>query len=177
MEQGFFKCVAKDLRAFCRNEARLSRLATVVLFFPGFHALVSYRLQRAVIQIPVVGLFLAKVIWYVSCVLTGCDICYHAKISGGVYMPHIVGIVIGNGVTINEGVTVLQGVTLGKKGADDKTGPVISRNAFLGCGAKILGPITVGEGATVGANAVVLTDVPAGAVAVGVPARVLARKA
>jgi len=86
------------------------------------------------------------------------------------------GVVVGEGVVIGGGTRVLQNVTLGGRGSATRNGrskPVIGRNVLVGAGACILGPVTVGDGARVGANAVVIVDIPAGCTAVGVPARLI----
>lgn len=89
----------------------------------------------------------------------------------GVRMPHPVGIVIGDGAIIEDGVTILQNVTIGRRNDADPSNPRIRRNAKLQAGAVIVGPITIGESAIVGANSVVLHDVRDFAIVVGAPAK------
>ncbi|MAT06295.1 MAG: serine acetyltransferase [Acidimicrobiaceae bacterium] len=103
----------------------------------------------------------------------GLELAPSTPVGGGLYIAHPVGCVL-HAASIGENVTVIGQVTLGY--ADDARWPTIDDRAFLGVGARILGGITVGADGRVGANAVVLTDVPAGATAVGVPARVLAQR-
>lgn len=165
-----FDSIYKDLKSHSR-EASFSKYLTVFLFGRGFHLLVAYRFQCILLRVPIVGALFAKIVWYFSSVLTGCEISYKAKIAPGVYFPHPVGIVIGS-AWIEEGVTVLQGVTIGKKGAGLESEVRLLKDSFIGAGAKILGDITIGRCAVVGANAVVLQDVPDGAVALGVPATI-----
>lgn len=83
------------------------------------------------------------------------------------------GVVIGAGAVIGRGCRIYHGVTLGISHRDNDGFPVLGENVLVGAGAKILGPIVVGNGAKIGANSVVLSDVPAGASAIGVPARVV----
>lgn len=105
----------------------------------------------------------------------GVDINVGASIGVGLRMPHPVAIVIGGKVRIGRGVHVAQGVTIGgaggKRRSDGSTQPIIGDGVLIGAGAKVVGPVTVGDRATIGANAVVVSDVPCDAIAVGVPAR------
>ncbi len=104
-------------------------------------------------------------------IASGADIPINARIGGGLLIPHPIGIVIHPEAEIGPNCLIFQGVTLGTG-----TGPGLPRigaGVDIGAGAKLLGPITVGDGAKIGANAVVLCDVPAGATAVGIPARIL----
>jgi serine O-acetyltransferase len=105
--------------------------------------------------------------------VAGCDIPLNTKIGGGLMIPHPVGIVIGPGSRIGRNCLIGQGVTLGVKGGAGGDFPILEDGADVSAGAKVLGAVTIGKGATVGANAVVLKDVPPGAVAVGVPARII----
>ena len=103
---------------------------------------------------------------------TGISINPHARIGPGLYIGHFTGIVIGGGVRMGERCAISQGVTLG---AGDSGSPVIGDRVYIAPGAKVFGAITVGDGSAIGANAVVLSDVPPGTTAVGVPARVVQR--
>jgi serine O-acetyltransferase len=104
-------------------------------------------------------------------VVTGADIPLNCKIGGGLHIPHPNGIVIHPGVKIGVNCLIFQQVTIGTR--DTPGVPVIEGHVDIGAGAKILGPINIGPHAKVGANAVVLSDVPAGAVAVGNPAKII----
>lgn len=105
-------------------------------------------------------------------VVTGADIPLNAQIGGGLMMPHPSGIVVPPGAVIGVNCLLMQQATLG--GREGVSGsPVLGGHVDVGAGAKILGPVRIGDHARIGANAVVLADVPAGAVAVGVPARVI----
>jgi serine O-acetyltransferase len=107
----------------------------------------------------------------------GIEIPYTAKVGRRVVFEHQGGIVIHGNAEIGEGCIIRQGVTLGNRTMDRPfDAPKLGRNVNVGAGAKILGAITVGESATIGANAVVLQDVPAHALAVGVPAKIIFRK-
>ncbi len=107
-------------------------------------------------------------------VVTGADIPINTKIGGGLLIPHPNGIVIHPSVTIGPNCLILQQVTLGSNETGDT--PIIEGQVDIGAGAKLIGNIRVGKHAKIGANAVVLTDVPAYATAVGVPARIILKK-
>lgn len=173
MERNVFFVMKGDVLAHSSSSSFPS-VVVALLFSRGLHALLLYRLQRMLLRVPVFGKLAARVVWYFSSVLTGCEISYHALLSSGVYFPHPIGIVIGV-AEISSGVTILQGVTIGKKGRGNNTGVKVGANAFIGAGAKIIGDISIGESAVVGANSVVLVDVPPGALAVGVPATIKTR--
>lgn len=105
--------------------------------------------------------------------IAGCDVGPGARIGPGLNLPHPNGVVIHHEALIGRDCMLMQQVTIGQLGVAGA--PVLGDNVYVGCGAKILGPITIGDGARIGANAVVLHDVPAGATAVGIPARIVVR--
>lgn len=112
-------------------------------------------------------------IWRLNRVLFSCEIDPSADIHLSVLTPHnLLGCVIGSDVVVGEGTRILQNVTIGGRKALPGM-PVIGRNVMIGAGAVILGNITVGDYAKIGANAVVLSDVPPNATAVGVPAKII----
>ena len=106
-------------------------------------------------------------------VLSASDIHRDATIAAGVKFPHPNGVVIHQSSVVEEGCMIMQQVTLGQLATGD--GPRLQRGVYVGAGAKLLDPITIGEGARIGANAVVLEDVPSFATAVGAPARIILR--
>ena len=120
----------------------------------------------------------AKFCSMLNVVIFGIEVSPKVKIDGGLFLPHTVGTVIG-AASIGRNCTIMQGVTLGALESDLSftagARPVIGNEVVIGAGAKILGGISVGDHAKIGANAVVLCNIPAHAVAVGVPARVLVR--
>lgn len=120
---------------------------------------------------------LAALVKQLNHVITGADIAWQASAGPGLQLQHPTGVVIGPHVVIGSNVVLAQGVTLGAlDGANaDRSSPTIGEGVLVGAGARILGPVAVGDYARVGANAVVLKNVPAGAVAVGVPARIIER--
>ena len=112
--------------------------------------------------------------WFWSAV-AGADIPLNAQLGGGAILPHPNGIVIHPRARIGPNCLIFQQVTIGTRGWN-RPAPVIGAGVEIGAGAKLLGPITIGDGARIGANAVVMCDVPAGCTAVGIPARVVNRR-
>ena len=107
---------------------------------------------------------------------TGVSVPAHAEIGPGFYIGHFGNIIVHPDTVMGERCSISQGVTIGVLGGARAGVPRIGNDVYIGAGAKILGPVTIGDGATIGANAVVLEDVPAGCTAVGVPARVIGKK-
>lgn len=156
---------------FKRDPAARSRFE-VLTTYPGVHALLLHRLAHGVWKI---GFrWLARFIAHFARWITGIEIHPCARIGRRVFIDHGMGVVIGETAEIGDDCTLYHGVTLGgttlNKG---KRHPTLEAGVVIGAGAKILGPITLGVGAKVGCNAVVVKDVPAGATAVGIPARIL----
>jgi len=124
------------------------------------------------------GLF-AKLFSMLNVIFFGIEVSPQVQIGGGLFLPHTVGTVIG-AARIGDNCTILQGVTLGTSepdmGFDVAKRPVVGNDVFIGAGAKVIGGVMIGDHAKIGANAVVLRDVPAYAVAVGVPAVLLQQK-
>jgi serine O-acetyltransferase len=144
----------------------------VVTTYPGFHAIVIHRLSH---RLWGMGLkWLARFVSHISRWLTGIEIHPGATIGRRFFIDHGMGVVIGETAEIGDDCTLYHGVTLGgtswNKG---KRHPTLMPGVVVGAGAKILGPITIGRNARVGSNAVVVKDVPDGATAVGIPARIL----
>ena len=144
----------------------------VVTTYPGFHAIVIHRLSH---HLWGMGLkWLARWISHFARWITGIEIHPGATIGRRVFIDHGMGVVVGETAEIGDDCTLYHGVTLGgtswNKG---KRHPTLLPGVVVGAGAKILGPITIGRDARVGSNAVVVKDVPDGATAVGIPARIL----
>jgi serine O-acetyltransferase len=167
-----WKKIKKDFKAvFERDPAAVSRLE-VVLTYAGFHAILFYRFAHWLwkIRIPL----LPRIISQTARFLTGIEIHPGAKIGGGFFIDHGMGVVVGETSEIGENVTLFQGVTLGGTGKErGKRHPTLGNNVMVGVGAKILGGITIGEGVKIGANSVVLKSVPPFSTVVGVPGRIL----
>lgn len=169
----FLELVQNDFKAQLQGRTGLGDRLAALLFGRGFHTLLSYRMQRALLKLPVAGKFIAKVMRYISNCFTACDISFYAVLEGGIYIPHPTGIVIGDNVEVGHGTTILQQVTLGKNIKGGLEYPKVGRFVFLGAGSKILGKISVDDYAVIGANSVVLQDVPKHGTAVGNPARII----
>ena len=144
----------------------------LLVLTPGFQLVFWLRVQRALVRVPLVGRLLRRLVWYVTTIWFSCDVDPEAEIGAGLYLPHPLGIVIGGGVRIGRNVSILQNVTLGRV-AIEHLDPTLGDDVEIGAGSVVLGAIRIGSGAKVGANSVVQCDVPAGAVAVGAPARII----
>ena len=144
----------------------------VITCYPGFHALLLHRLAHALWGL---GLkWLGRFVSHLGRWLTGIEIHPGAQIGRRFFIDHGMGVVIGETAEIGDDCTLYHGVTLGgtswNKG---KRHPTLGKGVVIGAGAKILGPIEIGEGAKIGSNAVVVKSVPAGATAIGIPARIV----
>ena len=167
-----FETLKRDLDAVVKRDPAVHSKAEVFFCYPGFKALRSHRrAHRAYLK---GHFFLARLINFHSYKRTGIDIHPGAAIGSGVFIDHGTGVVIGETAEVGDDVTIYQGATLGGTGKDTgKRHPTIGNNVLIGSGAKVLGPFTVGDNARIAAGAVVLSEVPADATAVGVPARVV----
>jgi serine O-acetyltransferase len=147
----------------------------------GFWVMIPYRFGRwrytlrpALLRKPVS--FLYRVMKTLSQILTGIDLPCEVTIGRRFRIEHFGGIIISGDAVIGDDVVLRNGVTIGLKHRDDPGSPVIGNRVDIGAGAKLLGKIRIGDDVLIGANAVVITDVPANSIAVGVPARILPRK-
>jgi serine O-acetyltransferase len=171
-----FKSIRDDIDSFmARDPAARSRLE-IALCYPGFHAIVLYRIANAVWRRRFY--LLARWISQVARLITGIEIHPGAVIGRRLFIDHGFGVVIGETSEIGDDVTLYQGVTLGgiapsvdsASQVNRKRHPTLQNGVIVGSGAQVLGPITIGEKARVGANAVVTRDLPAEVTAVGIPA-------
>jgi serine O-acetyltransferase len=171
---GAFAQVVKELRrdvAAARDRDPAARgvgQGEILATWPGIHALLAYRVAHAMY---VAGVrVLPRTISMLTRALTGIEIHPAAQIGQGLFIDHGAGVVIGETADIGDDVTLYQGVTLGGTGfATGKRHPTVEDNVTIGSGAKLLGPITIGHGAKIGANSVVITDVPPNSTVVGNP--------
>jgi serine O-acetyltransferase len=140
----------------------------ILTAWPGVHALLSHRVAHVLHEagVPMVP----RTIALVTRAMTGIEIHPAATVGEGLFIDHGNGVVIGETAEIGENVTLYQGVTLGGTGfATGKRHPTVQDNVTIGSGAKLLGPITIGHGAKIGANSVVIHDVPENSTVVGNP--------
>ena len=168
-----FSRLRSDIQCILDRDPAARTRWEVLTCYPGLHALI---LHRPAHWFWGHGLrWLGRFISHVARFLTGIEIHPGARIGDGVFFDHAMGVVVGETAEIGDGCTIYQGVTLGGtslyKGS--KRHPTLGRNVVIGAGAQVLGGFTVGDGAKVGSNAVVTKPVPAGATAVGNPARII----
>jgi serine O-acetyltransferase len=156
--------------AVARDPATTSRLE-MALASPGLHAVWAHRVSHAIWQRG--GRLPARLLSQASRAVTGIEIHPGAQIGRRLFIDHGMGVVIGETSQIGDDVMMYHAVTLGgRTNSPVKRHPTVESGAVLGTGARVLGPVTIGAEAQVGANAVVVKDVPAGATAVGVPAKI-----
>jgi len=178
-DETFLEKVHADAIAWTRGWGfglTLRGFLRLLLLEPGFQLTFCVRLTELVARVPGLGRILRRLVWYPTTMLFGCDFGVGVTIGGGLYLPHPFGIVVNADCKLGRNVTLLQGVTLGIVDPSQPGCPVLEDGARVSAGAKLLGGITVGRGAVIGANAVVLRDVPGFRVAVGIPARILPEK-
>jgi serine O-acetyltransferase len=162
--------IRRDVRAAQERDPAAAGVsaAEILVAWPGVHALLAHRVAHALhgARVPL----LPRLIAYVVRALTGVEIHPAARVGRGLFIDHGMGVVIGETAEVGDDVTVYQGVTLGGTGfACGKRHPTVEDNVTIGSGAKLLGPITIGHGAKIGANAVVIHDVPPNSTVVGNP--------
>jgi serine O-acetyltransferase len=170
-----FERIREDVRCVFERDPAARTTLEVITTYPGIHALLFYRLSHR--------LWMAELKWLARLVsmfarwLTGIEIHPAARIGRRFFIDHGMGVVVGETAEIGDDCTLYHGVTLGgttwEKG---KRHPTLGNNVIVGAGAKILGPLHVGDGARIGSNAVVTKDVPPGATMIGVPAHQARRR-
>ena len=171
-----FTTLREDVRAILARDPAARSAFEVLTCYPGLHALWLHRLAHMFWATGFAPLkWLARFIAMISRWLTGIEIHPGARLGHGVFIDHGMGVVIGETTEIGDHCTIYQGVTLGGtslvKGS--KRHPTLAARVVVGAGAKVLGPFTVGEGAKIGSNAVVVKAVPPGATVIGIPARIV----
>lgn len=170
-----FKLLKYDIKNAMKNDPAARNSLEVLLLYPFIHALIQYRIAHFFYKRKM--FFIARAISQTARFFTGIEIHPGAKIGKGLFIDHGMGVVIGETAEVGDNVTLYHGVTLGGTGKETgKRHPTVGNNVFIGSGAKLLGPIVVGDRVKIGANAVVLKDVPSDCTAVGMPARLIYRK-
>ena len=171
----WFQNLRADVRAAKRNDPAARNALEIVLTYAGVHALAWHRVAHALYRKKCK--LLARMISQLNRFFTGIEIHPGAKIEGGVFIDHGAGVVIGETAEVRKGTVIYQGVTLGGTGKEQgKRHPTVMENVTLSAGAKVLGGFTVGEGAKIGAGAVVLKEVPPYATVVGIPGRIVRQR-
>ncbi len=167
-----FSRLKEDIACVFERDPAAQSVFEVITTYPGFHALLIHRVSHF---FWLAGFkWLARFISYFSRWLTGIEIHPGAMIGRRFFIDHGMGVVIGETAIIGDDCTLYHGVTLGGTSWDKgKRHPTLHNGVVIGAGAKVLGPIDIGENARVGSNSVVLKPVPAGATAVGIPAHIV----
>ncbi|MCM8782934.1 MAG: serine O-acetyltransferase [Candidatus Omnitrophica bacterium] len=160
-----------EIKAAQRKDPAAKSFLEVVLLYQGLHAIIYHRIAHFFYKMKFH--FLARLISQINRHLTGIEIHPGAKIGRALFIDHGMGVVIGETAVIGDNVLIYQGVTLGGTGLEKgKRHPTIGNNVVIGAGAKVLGNIVIGDNSYIGANAVVIKDVPANSTIVGVPGRI-----
>ncbi len=163
--------IQEQIKAIKEKDPALTSIVEVFMY-PCFKAMIYYKISHYFYKKK--HFLIARYISEKAKRKTGIEIHPGATIGKGLFIDHGTGVVIGETAIIGDNVTMFHGVTLGGTGKEKgKRHPTVGNNVFIGCGAKLLGNITIGDNAKIGANAVILKDVPQSATAVGIPGRIL----
>ena len=162
----------EDLSVVFQRDPAARNYFEILTTYPGVHALILHRLAHFLWSVKLK--LIARIFSHLARVITGIEIHPGAQIGRRFFIDHGMGVVIGETAIIGDDCTLYHGVTLGgttwKKG---KRHPTLKDNVVIGAGAKVLGPITLGNNSKVGSNAVVVTDIPNDSTAVGIPAKII----
>lgn len=162
--------VREDIAAVRRGDPAARTTVEILLTYPGLHAVWGHRLAHSLWVKPG-GKLIARIVSHINRALTGIEIHPGAQIGRRLFIDHGMGVVIGETAQVGDDVVLFHGVTLGgRSSSKGKRHPTLGDCVVVGAGAKVLGPVWIGDGSQIGANAVVVKDVPAGRIAVGVPA-------
>ncbi|MBB6675026.1 serine O-acetyltransferase [Cohnella nanjingensis] len=171
---GFWETVRSDIEAVFENDPAARSRFEVVFTYSGLHAIWAHRIAHGFYKRR--WFSVARVISQVSRFFTGIEIHPGARIGRKLFIDHGMGVVIGETCEIGDEVVIYQGVTLGGTGKEKgKRHPTIGNRVVIASGAKVLGSFTVGDNANIGANSVVLREVPADSTVVGIPGRIVKR--
>ncbi|MDD2534798.1 MAG: serine O-acetyltransferase [Eubacteriales bacterium] len=161
-----------DAKSIAKRDPAAKNILTVILLYAGFHILIYHRIAHWLYRYHMH--FLARLVSQIGRFWTGIEIHPGAQIGNGLFIDHGMGVVIGETAEIGDHCTIFHNVTLGGTGKDKgKRHPTLGNNVLIGAGAKLLGPFRVGDGASIGANAVVLHEVPNNGTVVGVPGKLV----
>lgn len=171
-KKGVFKGINELVDSVREKDPAAGSFMSILINYPGLHAIAFHKLSHFLYNKK--RFFLARFISQVGRFFTGIEIHPGAKIGKRLFIDHGMGIVIGETAEIGDDVTIFHQVTLGGTGKDKgKRHPTVKNNVIISAGVKVLGPITIGENSKIGANAVVLKDIPDNATAVGIPAKLV----
>ena len=166
--RNFFKSLYEDALNICEKDPACRNVLEAVLLYPGFHAILFHRIAHFFYTRKL--FFIARLISQIARHITGIEIHPGAQIGKRLFIDHGMGIVIGETTTIGNDCTIYHNSTLGGTGKHKyKRHPDLGNNVMIGSGAKVLGPIKIGDNVKVGANCVVLKDVPKNTTIVGIP--------
>lgn len=170
-----FDDLKKQIKNIRESDPASRSTFEIILLYPSVHVIAWHRLAHIFYHIHFH--FIARMISQFARFLTGIEIHPGATIGKGLFIDHGMGVVIGETTIIGENVKLFHGVTLGGTGTNHgKRHPTIEDNVTIGAGAKVLGDITIGVNSKIGANAVVLKDIPPNSTAVGIPAKIVKEK-
>jgi serine O-acetyltransferase len=169
-----FSGLHEDIRTIFKRDPAARNVAEILFSYPGFHAVIIHRIAHRLWRSRMY--FLGRLASHIGRFLTGIEIHPGAKIGRAFFIDHGMGVVIGETAEVGDNVTLYHGVTLGgttwQKG---KRHPTIGSNVVIGAGAKVLGPVHIGANTRIGANSVVLNDIPPNSIVVGIPGKVVFR--
>ena len=161
----------EDIRAARKRDPAAKSFFEILFLYQGLHALVYYRVAHLLYKLHM--FFSARLLSQFARFMTGIEIHPGAQIGKRFFIDHGMGVVIGETAIVGDDVLIYQGVTLGGTGLEQgKRHPTIGNNVVIGGGAKVLGNITIGDNSYIGANAVVIKDVPPNSTVVGIPGRI-----
>ena len=165
-----FNSIKDQIISMKKRDPAARSLLEIILCYPGLHALFFHRIAHVLWNYKLY--LIARFVSHISRFLTAIEIHPAAKIGKRFFIDHGVGVVIGETAEVGDDVFIYHQVTLGATTSKKiKRHPTIGNGVVIGAGAKLLGPINIGKEAKIGANSVVVTDVPAGATMVGIPAK------
>ena len=168
----FYK-IKKDIEYIMEKDPAARSKLEVFLLYPSIHARIAHMISHFLYNKKL--FFLARLISQLARTLTGIEIHPGAILGESILIDHGMGVIIGETAVVGDRITIYHGTTLGGTGNEKgiKRHPTVGNDVIIGSGAKVLGNINIGSNSKIGANAVVLEDVPEGATVVGVPARVV----
>ncbi len=169
-----FKHIREDIKVILERDPAARSVLEVLINYPGLHAVILHRIAHGFYRRKMY--FIARFISQMNRFFTGIEIHPGAKIGKRLFIDHGMGVVIGETTEIGDDVTIYQGATLGGTGKEKgKRHPTIGNNVVISTGAKILGPIRVGDNSKIGAGSVVLKEVPPNCTVVGIPGVVVVK--